>query len=121
MMQAFLSILWFLIIPLAILAICYIFYMKMKAQYRKHEFTGDFETVLWKVLYGISMLVGGPVDVVVNIGPMSAWFLELPKEWTVTDRCKRHKATIKDASNLTRQQRIAVSLCKAMNDIGPHC
>lgn len=52
-----------------------------------HE--GRLNWITW-ILGGLTVLIGLIVDVIHNLTVFTVLFFELPKEWTVTDRLKRH-------------------------------
>jgi hypothetical protein len=68
------------------------------------------------VPYYIAVLIGVPIDFVVNVTWFSVIFWELPKEWLLTKRVSRLK--VKDGY----RGKLAGLICKLLNYFQPeHC
>lgn len=119
MIELLLKVLWFLLIPMGLLFIAFIVHIKLLNQYQKYRYDENYKTYIWGSLYWLTVPLFGLADVLVNAGPVSVWFWELPQELTVTQRCKRHFKTINFNFRLTRKQRIAIFIAKHLNYIAP--
>ena len=63
-------------------------------------------------------------DVLLNITVFSVFYLEVPKEWTITERMSRYKKQFSHESNWLAwwRHRSAVNLCRILNLFDPdHC
>ena len=119
MIELLLKVLWFLLIPMSLLFIAFIVHIKLLNQYQKYQYDENYKTYIWGFLYWSTVPIFGLADILVNAGPTSLWFLELPKELYVTNRCKRHLRTVDFNIRLTRRQRLAIFIAKHLNYIAP--
>lgn len=95
----------------------WVLYLAIMALYRAH---------LNKTLPTVSKILGYPllafgllVDVLMNITFFSLFFLELPKEWLVTTRLKRHVKTDTWRGKLAKF--LCTNLLSPFDPTGDHC
>lgn len=107
---------------LAVILFLWVFwglYVLVMGVYRAH-----LAKRLTRVTYALGLpwvVVGYAVDIVANIFVASVVFLELPREWLVTDRLKRHI----DTGLGTWRGYLAAWVCDHLLDVfdpsGEHC
>lgn len=81
----------YMAVTFAVVYLLFVFYAAVMNIQRVHEM-GKLN-LLGKVLGYPTLLIGYALDVLVNLVVMTVVMLELPREWTVTARLKRHQAS----------------------------